>query len=611
MVGNGTGSLESHRMKEHSIWRYSPNRTDPDQLEAISVEHDHVFDETDEKIVTSATTKSKHHMVFVGPRGSGKTHLVSIVCNRLSTRKELADKLLIARLNEDETSSTFLSLMLRIYSALSSTIPEEFPAEYLSSIYDFEDPSIALDKLATHFKSLVGNRTVLLIVENLDAILRDFNREEQKNWRAFFQNNPQVFCILGTAQRLSDDFSSQDSPFFGFFNVKHLKPFDVEEAKQLLLNIAELNGDQELQTFLSTPKGRSRVRALHHLTGGNQRLFIILSDFANCESLDDLVGPFEELADEQLTPYYQERLRWISTQQRMIVEYLCKEAGPVPVKSISRHLFIPHSTVTGQLKHLREMGYVIANKRGKESLYELAEPLMRLSFQIKEVKGSSPLRMIVDFLRVWYERTELESLSLNHPKQEDVIGAYVAEAIKLLDEDGNLRERLIRTDAPEFGDGLSDSELDILEDLFVETQSFEDAVYYICSLVLSKKKERAIDLLGEQPISGFSDSEIDLILLQICLIDYFQSGADIDEHFVCLIKNEDPDLFKQKVYFRVANAFAWCSESGFQNAELALERGLEIGPEEFHSNIFDLPAFFFAHIREFKEEGFKNFWADS
>ena len=49
---------------------------------------------------------------------------------------------------------------------------------------------------------------------------------------------------------------------------------------------------------------------------------IVLSGFVTRESLDQLVAPFQKMADD-LTPYYQERLRWISPLQRRIVELLC------------------------------------------------------------------------------------------------------------------------------------------------------------------------------------------------------------------------------------------------------------------------------------------------
>jgi tetratricopeptide (TPR) repeat protein len=172
--------------------------------------------------------------------------------------------------------------------------------------------------------------------------------------------------------------------------------------------IARLNEQPDLLAFLGTPRGYARVRAIHHLSGGNHRLHIVLSDFITRDSLDNLVRPFEAMVDEQLTPYYQERLRWISPQQRKIVEFLCQSAHPVSVKVIAERLFSDHNTITSQLKKLREFGYVTTNARGREARYELAEPLMRLSMQVKTAHDREPLDLLVNFLRVWYEREDLE-----------------------------------------------------------------------------------------------------------------------------------------------------------------------------------------------------------
>ena len=169
-----------------------------------------------------------------------------------------------------------------------------------------------------------------------------------------------------------------------------------------MLKIAREDGAQPLAAYLQTPEGRSRVRALHHLAGGNHRVYIVLAELIDRESLDELVGPFEKMVDE-LTPYYQERLRWLAPQQRRIVELLCTQTAPLPVKAIARQLFATEQTVAAQLKRLRELGYVVRETRGRESLYELTEPLMRLSYEVKENRRE-PLRLIVDFLRIWYHR---------------------------------------------------------------------------------------------------------------------------------------------------------------------------------------------------------------
>ena len=200
----------------------------------------------------------------------------------------------------------------------------------------------------------------------------------------------------------------------------------------------------------------ARVQAIHDLAGGNPRLYIIFSDFLTVESLDDLVRPFEETADQQLTSYYQERLRWLSAQQREIVQYLCHQQHPVPVKQIAEGMFATHQTITNQLKILREYRYVRGNERGREVLYELAEPLMRLALQIKETNNREPLRLIVDFLRVWYDKAEL--LAKMENEAPGCAGRrYFEMAIQLLESSGeNLRHVLLR----HHFDGLEKEQID-------------------------------------------------------------------------------------------------------------------------------------------------------
>jgi len=65
--------------------------------------------------------------------------------------------------------------------------------------------------------------------------------------------------------------------------------------------------------------------------------------------------------------------------------------------------------IRGTLKKLKEMGYVKGTQRGREVYYELAEPLMRLSLQVKEAsendgRGTSPIKLLVDFIRTWYDK---------------------------------------------------------------------------------------------------------------------------------------------------------------------------------------------------------------
>jgi tetratricopeptide (TPR) repeat protein len=124
------------------------------------------------------------------------------------------------------------------------------------------------------------------------------------------------------------------------------------------------------------------------------------------ESLDKLVEPFMEMLDS-LTPYYQDRMKYLSNQQRKIVDFLCDRGGAAPVKQIAKRCFIEQRTVSSQLKDLRDKGYVKTEEIGRESWYELREPLMRFCLEVKKQRNQ-PIRLIVDFIRVWYTRQELQ-----------------------------------------------------------------------------------------------------------------------------------------------------------------------------------------------------------
>jgi tetratricopeptide (TPR) repeat protein len=110
---------------------------------------------------------------------------------------------------------------------------------------------------------------------------------------------------------------------------------------------------------------------------------------------------------DDLTPFYQSRMQFISPQQRKIIEYLCEQRGKIAVKEIAQHCFISPQTASSQLKQLREMGYVYADAQGRESFYELQEPLMRICLEAKKRRGT-PNQLFISFLRVWFSREELE-----------------------------------------------------------------------------------------------------------------------------------------------------------------------------------------------------------
>lgn len=449
-------------MKESFLSRYTPSLMKPEDLEALFVQRESLARRIIELIRDSALTASKHHTLLIGPRGIGKTHLVALIYYRIAALNDLPGKLLIAWLREDEWGVTsFLDLLLRIFRALRSQYGDAVPIERVESLYKLP-ADVAEHKAAALLREFVGNRALLIIAENLEELFDGLADEGQKRLRAYLQENP--FCtILATAQSLFSGVSLQTSPFYGFFRIHHLEELALDDAIHLLARIANFEEDRKLASLIQSPMGRARIRALHHLAAGNHRVYVIFSQFLNRDSLDELVPPLIRTLDD-LTPYYQARMAWLSPQQRKVIEFLCDRRHAVPVKEIAQRCFMTHQVTSGQLKELRQKGYVHSTSVGRESYYELREPLMRLCIEVKKHRAE-PIRLFVDFLRLWYSRRELErrleDLRADAPLERE----YVLHALRTAaDEKTDYLEAACLTDydtfikAGDFGHALEVTE---------------------------------------------------------------------------------------------------------------------------------------------------------
>ena len=391
-------------MRELTISRFTPSLLTHEALEAIFVRREAMAERLVQSIRESATTGNKHFFLLHGPRGIGKTHIVSLVHGRVKEDTGLSERLRIAWLREEEWGvASYVDLLRSILRALHEEYNDEELAQANEAL-----PKLTVEKAELEAEKLllqsVGGRTLLIITENVDEIFAGLEEEGQKKLRALIQNNP-VFTILATSRGLFNGVDQRESPFYGFFDIHALDEFTSEDATNLLSKIARQEGNPDLASMLRGRQGRARVRALHYLAGGNPRVYVIFSQFLTCESLDELVTAVMSTLDD-LTAYYQERMAHLTPQQRKIVQFLCDWRGAPTVKVIAEGNFITHQTASSQLKKLRELGYARSEQRGRESFYELKEPLMRIALGVKKHRGE-PLALLVEFLRLWHTHEEL------------------------------------------------------------------------------------------------------------------------------------------------------------------------------------------------------------
>jgi tetratricopeptide (TPR) repeat protein len=417
-------------MKTPTIFSFTPSLMNAADLESIFVQRETIAADLVDRIRESVLTSTKHHSLIIGARGMGKTHLVSLVYHRVQAMADLKDRILIAWLREEEWGITsFLKLLLRILRAIDPSDPDiQQRVEVLYELSSADAEQAAMSLLI----EIIGDRTLLLITENLDDLFKGLGEQGQQQLRAFLQNSG-CCTILATAPRLFNGVQSRTKPFYGFFRPVRLQELTAAEAVQLLIQIASLRAQTELVSFLKTPMGKARVQAVEHLAGGNPRIYVIFAEFLSRESLEELVQPFMALLDA-LTPYYQSRMQYLSAQQREIVEFLCDRKFPATVKDIAQRCFITSQTTSSQLKELKEKGYVNVELIGRESFYALQEPLMRICLGMKKERDST-LKFMVDFLRAWYSKSELDTL------RQKISDGFMQKYLELALQERNANEQ--------------------------------------------------------------------------------------------------------------------------------------------------------------------------
>ena len=421
--------------------RYSPGNMDRESLEALFVGRGDVMEDVLSRVAASIRNPEKHYVLLVGPRGSGKTHFLALAYHLLMDRFDAAnarDSVAVALLKEEEWGvASFLDLVVRILRALAAQAPD-LDAE-IAGIYDrfSKDPADAEAFALARLRQHTRGRTLLLLCENLVDLFGGLGEEGQKRWRSAIQEDDN-WTIVASTPSLFSAVTLQDNPFYGFFTIRALEKIDCDTGLDLLARKAVHEGKTELAALLRTPLGRARARAIHHLAGGNHRAYVVLFDFLDKESLDDLVRPFMDMVDD-LTPYYQDRMRQLPPAQRKIVEFLCLQGKPTTIKDISTPCLMLQQTAAKQIGELRAAGFVSRTRIGRNTYCELSEPLMRICIEVKDNKAQH-FRLFVELLRHWFTNRELErrQAAFQHDAHgPDLDRVHIEEAVRCSLADGH------------------------------------------------------------------------------------------------------------------------------------------------------------------------------
>lgn len=489
------------------LLKFTPSAQDPEVLEAITVQRESLI----AKLVEVALDPGggARHQLLIGPRGIGKTHILSLVASRV--RDEDADSVTLAWLDEDpwgvSSYEKFLAAIIGRIAAERADAELEAKANELHATRDEEGR-----QAEQVLRDAVGESRLVLLVENLDEIFRRIGPNGQERFRAMIEDWQQML-VIATAPQLFEGVQLHESPFYGFFAITHLEELSLESAGELMRRVAELRKDQALVRFLATEVARRRLAAVEALAGGHPRIWLLLSGCVSIYAIDELVPLFLEALDD-LTPYYQDRLRELGDQQQELVVLLGEAGGALSNRELSERSGIAQNQVATILRQLTDRGYVrraevpdeLAKGDARMSYWELREPLMRLCMDVKQARGK-PLRMVVEFLRAWYGPRLLDELA-SLPPTAQLASTYVSEALRTLQETvpaddlfrGSPGEVLARAEA-----GLS-----------VDPQRWEFQTAKISGLLMDSRYGEARDAIEE--MLQQADSEQGRLVLEAQLI---------------------------------------------------------------------------------------------
>nr|WP_237448490.1 tetratricopeptide repeat protein [Nocardioides flavescens] len=368
----------------------------PELLERLFVGRDRLLTAVVDRIREASEGTGRNHTLLVGPRGAGKTHLVALAYHRAEALRAAGRSLQLAWLPEDPWSIIgYRHLLAAVASAAG--LPSDGDAATLEGV---------LTQAATN------DGPIVVFTENLDWILDSIGNDGQQRLRHLLQDS-RALLMIATTTAIDRNLSDQSRPFYGFFTTSRLEPFGVDDAGSMLRAIAAATGQADLERYLGTDEAKARLRAIEHLAGGQPRMWSALASSLSISGLNELVDLLLTRFDD-LTPYYQERLARLSPRQRVAVAELAALDRPISVKELAGRLGVDQRSLGKTINELVDRGWaapvtspLLEGKVDKRlTFYELAEPLARLAFQIKETRGE-PLRVVVDFLKHWFDPDEL------------------------------------------------------------------------------------------------------------------------------------------------------------------------------------------------------------
>ena len=192
-----------------SFFKFTPDLTAESVFMRMSVGHDNLIQDCVERIQNAIRNNATAHILFLGPRGIGKTHIVLQIFYRLSNSGMITP----IRLAEEEYSIFSIDdLCRRILEKLGAPNHDKNAFMYCRN---------ELNELK------VSGKPVVLFIDNIQMLFKQIKPDLGK-LRSIIQSDESLH-IVGSSLTYSDLISSPDEPFYRYFDVLFLQGLDRKD----------------------------------------------------------------------------------------------------------------------------------------------------------------------------------------------------------------------------------------------------------------------------------------------------------------------------------------------------------------------------------------------
>ncbi len=328
------------------------------------------------------------HALIIGPRGMGKTTLISRLALLVRSDEKLKDSWYpILAPEEIYDASTEGEIWLAILRSLADQLPREegeferWDQRYEALVGETSEERLRAQTLGalTEFSHERGKR-LLVFIENLQMLLGEqFSKDAAWDLRKTLLNRPEIMLVL-TATTRFEEIEQPSFAAYELFRELELRPLSTADCRRLWLAVS----GQDLSEL--------RIRPMEILTGGNPRLLAILATLASQRPLQELMSNLAELIDDH-TPFLKSNIDALAPQERRVFVNLAKLWEPSTARRVGERCRLNSNTASAVLKSLVKRGAVVeVGKVGRGKLYQVAERIYCI-YYLMRLSGSEADRM--------------------------------------------------------------------------------------------------------------------------------------------------------------------------------------------------------------------------